>query len=172
MEVKSMLLGFLMKKPMTGYELRKLFSMSFSFFSAISYGSIYPALKKMEREGLIVMSVEVQDGKPNRKVYAITDVGKKAFVDSLSAPIELDRHRNSFLCRLFFFAHMPREERARTATHYLEGIRQAQRDLETVRPEAEQYADPFQQLCLKFGERCLRDQLRNVEETIKSIQSE
>ena len=123
MEVKSMLLGFLMIGNMTGYELRKLYSLSFSFFSSISYGSIYPALKKMEREGLITMRLEVQDGAPNRKVYTITGAGKKAFTEALTAPFPFERHRNSFLTRLFFFAHLPREERIRTATEYLGSVK-------------------------------------------------
>ena len=48
MDVQSVLLGFLMNTSMTGYDLKKAFSISFSFFSGLSYGSIYPALKKME----------------------------------------------------------------------------------------------------------------------------
>ena len=57
MDVQSVLLGFLMRSSMTGYDLRKAFSMSFSFFSGLSYGSIYPSLKKME-----VKRVDLQTG--------------------------------------------------------------------------------------------------------------
>ena len=67
MDVKNIILGFLMYGSMTGYELKKFFSISFSFFSGLSYGSIYPALRKMEKEGLITMRLEVQDGAPNRR---------------------------------------------------------------------------------------------------------
>ena len=59
MDVQSVLLGFLMRQSMTGYDLKKAFSMSFSFFSGLSYGSIYPALKKMERQGLISKQLEI-----------------------------------------------------------------------------------------------------------------
>ena len=62
MDVKTIILGFLMDNSMTGYELKKAFSISFSFFSGISYGSIYPALKKMEGEGLITMIHQIADG--------------------------------------------------------------------------------------------------------------
>jgi DNA-binding PadR family transcriptional regulator len=167
-----MLLGFLLIGDMTGYELRKLFTLSFSFFSAVSYGSIYPALKKMEGEGHITMRLEVQDGAPNRKVYAITDAGKKAFQDALAAPFPFERHRNSFLTRLFFFAHLPREERIRTATEYLHSVKQVQTELEAVGPQIEQRADRFQYACFQFGQRYFQDLVRNVEETIRTISTE
>ena len=59
MDVQSVLLGFLMHKSMTGYDINKAFSISFSFFSGLSYGSIYPALNKMRRQGLITMEIEI-----------------------------------------------------------------------------------------------------------------
>jgi len=76
MDVRSIILGFLMGQSMTGYELRKFFSLSFSFFSGLSYGSIYPALRKLESEGLISMALQVRDASPNRKIYTITERGR------------------------------------------------------------------------------------------------
>ncbi len=87
MDVQSVLLGFLMNTSMTGYDLKKAFSISFSFFSGLSYGSIYPALKKMENHGLVSKRTEIQDGAPNRKVYTITEAGRVAFLDSLRSPL-------------------------------------------------------------------------------------
>jgi DNA-binding PadR family transcriptional regulator len=137
MDVGSILLGFLMYRSMTGYELRKFFSISFSFFSGLSYGSIYPALGKMEKAGLITMRLEVRDGSPNRKVYTITGAGRKAFLAALRTPLPVERHKNAFLVRLFFFAHLSRQERLEVATGYLNSIREAQKDLESARPRIE-----------------------------------
>ena len=96
MDVQSIILGFLMQQSMTGYDLKKAFSMSFSFFSGLSYGSIYPALKKMEKLGLISMKVEIQDGAPNRKIYTITEAGRKSFLESLQTPLVPERHKSVF----------------------------------------------------------------------------
>ena len=109
MDVQSILLGFLMRKSMTGYEMNKAFSISFSFFSGLSYGSIYPALKKMERRGLITMELEIQDGAPNRKVYTITEAGRQAFFEALKAPPVPERYKAAFLMRLFFFSYLSSE---------------------------------------------------------------
>lgn len=84
MDIKSILLGFLSRQPLTGYELKKRFSISFSFFSGASYGSIYPALKNRTGEGLVTRQIAIQEGAPNRKVYSLTAAGKKAFLEALA----------------------------------------------------------------------------------------
>jgi DNA-binding PadR family transcriptional regulator len=172
MDVGSTLLGFLMYRSMTGYELKKFFSMSFAFFSELSYGSIYPALKRMEKAGLITMRLEVQDGAPNRKVYTITRSGRKALISALKSPLPVERHKNAFLMRLFFFAHLPRKERLKTATGYLNSIKQAQKELASARPKIEVHADRHQHLCFQFGVNMLRDMSRNISEVVKALENE
>jgi DNA-binding PadR family transcriptional regulator len=102
MDVKTILLGSLFDKSLSGYDLKKLFSLSFAFFSGLSYGSIYPALKKLEEEGLITVKLEIQENAPNRKVYTITPAGKQSFLDSLKSPFGLERYKNALLMRMFF----------------------------------------------------------------------
>ena len=172
MDAKSMLLGFLMRGSMTGYELKKLFSLSFSFFSGLSYGSIYPALKKMEQEGLITMRLEVQEGAPNRKVYTITDEGKTSFLEALKAPYTHERGKHPFLTRLFFFAYLTPEERIATARRFLESVKDMQKELETARPEIETRADPYQFLCFEFGVGLLEDLIRNVSGVVQTLEGE
>jgi DNA-binding PadR family transcriptional regulator len=172
MDAKSMLLGFLMRGSMTGYELKKLFSMSFSFFSGLSYGSIYPALNKMEQEGLITMRLEVQEGSPNRKIYTITAKGRKAFLEALKAPFAHERGKHPFLTRLFFFAHLTPEERIATARRFLDSVEDMQEELKTARPEIEARADPYQFLCFEFGVGLLKDLNRNVQGVIRTLEKE
>jgi DNA-binding PadR family transcriptional regulator len=172
MDVKSILLGFLAYQSMTGYELKKYFSISFSFFSGLSYGSIYPALRKMEKEGLITMQVEVQDGAPNRKVYTITDLGRNAFTKALESPFHLERQKNAFLTRLFFFAHLPQEARKNIATKYLHAVKQVQEELESARPQIETHADRYQHLSFQFGVRFFQDMVRNISEIVHALENE
>lgn len=172
MDVQSILLGFLMMKSMTGYEMKKVFSISFSFFSDLSYGSIYPALKRMEQRGLITMDVQIQDGVPNRKVYTITDTGREAFMEALKTPFPFQRVKNPFLMRLFFFAFLPRDEREAIAGEYLKSAQEVHQQLEATRPEIEARADQFQLLCFEFGLRFFRDLAQNVSEVIRSLAEE
>jgi DNA-binding PadR family transcriptional regulator len=170
MDTKNMLLGFLMSGSMTGYELKKRFSLSFSFFSGLSYGSIYPALRKMEQEGWVTLKMEIQDGSPNRKVYTITDEGRKVFLESLRAPFELERPKNAFLARLFFFAYLPPEERLATANRHLESIKGMQQTLKTVEPQIRGRADEYQYLCYGFGVRFFEDLVRNVTQVVREME--
>ena len=170
MDVKSIILGFLMYKGMTGYELKKFFSISFSFFSGLSYGAIYPALKKMAEEGLITMQLQIQDGTPNKKVYTITEKGKEFFLQSLRVPMPFEKQRSPFLIRLFFFSHLSPEKRILNARQYLGSVEEVQRSLEAVRPEVEAHADPFQLLCFEFGVRFHRDLARNISEIIQALE--
>ena len=70
MSLEHAILGFLNYRALSGYDLKKIFSVSFTFFSDLSYGSIYPALKKLEQQGLITMKLEIQESSPNRKSTA------------------------------------------------------------------------------------------------------
>jgi DNA-binding PadR family transcriptional regulator len=172
MDLQSVLLGFLMNKSMTGYDLKKAFSISFSFFSGLSYGSIYPALKKMETQGLVSRRMEIQDGAPNRKIYTITDAGKRAFLDSLESPVVPEQPRNPLLMKLFFFEHLSAEKRHTITVHYLDSIEELRKRLDAARPEVEACADRFQYLCFQFGLRFVEDLTRNVFEIIKGLKTE
>ena len=171
MDLQTVILGFLMQKSMTGYDLKKAFSMSFSFFSSLSYGSIYPALKKMEELGQVSKKVEIQDGAPNRKIYTITGKGRKAFLESLRGPLIPERHKSPFLMKLFFFAHLAPEERKAITAGLLNFVEQTRNQLESLRPEIELRADPFQLLCFEFGVRMSRDLARNLSEVVSAMET-
>jgi len=170
MDVKTIILGLLMNESMTGYELKKAFSISFTFFSGLSYGSIYPALKKMEKEGLISMTLEIQDGSPNRKVYTITDKGRDFFLSSLQEPATIEPKRDSFLMHLFFFAHLSQSERIQKVRLHLESVGKIRSALEAVGRDVEEHADFYQLLCYRFGLRFCRDLERNVEDILRELE--
>ena len=171
MDVKTILLGSLFDKSMSGYDLKKLFSLSFAFFSGLSYGSIYPALKKLEQEGLIIMKLEIQENAPNRKVYTITEAGKLAFLESLNSPFGIESYKNALLMRMFFFQHLSQPERLTAAQNYLDQIKSVASQLEGVKPEVEANADRYQYMCFEFGLRFSKDLIRNVEKVISDLRN-
>ena len=172
MDVQSVLLGFLMHSSLTGYDLRKAFSMSFSFFSGLSYGSIYPSLKKMESRGLISKQVEIQDGAPNRKVYTITEAGKKVFLETLKSPFVPEQPRSTFLMRLFFFAHLRPEEREAIALAQLDSVERLRKELDAARPQIEAHADRFQYLCFQIGVRYFENMARDISMMTEALKDE
>lgn len=172
MDIQSILLGFLMRNSMTGYALKKAFSISFSFFSGLSYGSIYPTLRKMEKQGLISQRLEIRSDAPNRKIYTITDAGKAAFLDALKAPLPREQPKSPFLMRLFFFADLSPEEREAIVVNYLNFVDEVRREIEAARPKVEAAANRFQYLCYEFGLRFFSDLSRNLAQVVDSLEKE
>ena len=79
MDVKTLCLGLLSINEACGYDLKKEFGAIFKHFYPAGYGSIYPALADLEKRGLVNCREIPQDGKPDRKIYRITDEGRKYF---------------------------------------------------------------------------------------------
>lgn len=103
MNVRSICLAILFAGDTTGYDIRKASTDGhFSFFLEASFGSIYPALNKLEAEGLVTCRHEAQEGKPARKVYSITDLGVSEFIKELSHPHKQDVYRSEFLLIAIF----------------------------------------------------------------------
>ena len=70
-------LGLLHEAPMHGYELRKRVNAQFGWGRVLSFGSLYPCLKAMLRNGLITAdSGTPESGRRPKIVYTITADGK------------------------------------------------------------------------------------------------
>lgn len=104
MSIKYAILGLLQYKDMHGYRIKKLIERDFGFMWTVNYGQIYPALRAMHEQELVTMSVVAKTNSPDRKLYSITDQGRKDFLSWLAA--EPERHlfiRDPFLLRFTFF---------------------------------------------------------------------
>lgn len=110
MSLKHALLGILSFSPMTGYELKQFFDSSVQHFWNAELSQIYPTLKTMEGEGLVEMHVEVQENRPNRKVYEITEAGHGELENWLRVPIGPASIRDAFLIKVFFSHYIGRED--------------------------------------------------------------
>ncbi|MFK7791798.1 MAG: PadR family transcriptional regulator [Devosiaceae bacterium] len=98
MNVRTLCLAILHHQDATGYEIRKLSTEGkYAYFVDASFGSIYPALAKLEDEGLVTCRLEQQDGKPARKVYSINQAGRDALRGSLKDEPTPDVFRSEFL---------------------------------------------------------------------------
>jgi PadR family transcriptional regulator AphA len=108
MNVRTVCLAILYDGEATGYEIRKLVvEGEYSYFIDASFGSIYPALVKLETDALVTSRVEQQDGKPAKKIYAITPAGRTAFINSLFEKLGDDEYRSEFLLFVRFASELP-----------------------------------------------------------------
>ena len=98
MNVRTVCLAILNFRDATGYEIKKLSTEShYAHFVDASFGSIYPALNKMEADGLVTQREERQPGKPARKVYSITERGREELLDQLGHDPREDVFKSEFL---------------------------------------------------------------------------
>lgn len=108
MNVRNICLAILFEGETTGYEIRKLSTEGeYSYFVEASYGSIYPALARLEEERLVTSRIEQTAGKPARKVYSITEAGRRAFIDGLFGKLDDDIYRSEFMMFARFAAELP-----------------------------------------------------------------
>lgn len=99
-------LGLLRKQPRHGYELKaRLLELG---FSRVSFGTLYPALRRLEKRGFI----EALRQSGRRKAYRLTETGEAEFARILdTADDEEDRRFNM---RLAFFQYLEPAARLRT----------------------------------------------------------
>ena len=111
MNVRTLCLGILSFRQMTGYDIRKLAAEgNFSHFCEANYGSIYPALSQLTKDGFVVFTDEVIDGKPPRKIYSITDKGRSYLFNTLNKQPGPDRFKSEFLFYSLFQDKMSPED--------------------------------------------------------------
>lgn len=98
MNARDLCLALLNFEPMSGYEIRKLVDEgTVAHFAEASYGAIYPALDKMQAEGLVTSHEERAPGKPPRRVFSLTAAGKRAFRETIHRMPAEDVYRSPFL---------------------------------------------------------------------------
>lgn len=115
MNVEILCLGILSRSDATGYEIRKQVTEGpFSHFYKAGFGSIYPALRKLSERGLIRCTLQAQEKRPDKKVYAIAPAGRQALAEALRRPPGPDAVRSDFLF-LSFFSHLAPAEILREA---------------------------------------------------------
>jgi DNA-binding PadR family transcriptional regulator len=135
MDVKTVCLGMLTDGAASGYDLKKQFESSFAHFFAAGYGSIYPALSSLSDHGLVTCEQIPQEGKPDRKVYEITDDGMAFLLKALEDPAPCHKIRSDFLATMCFAHLMPGEHvqtvldsRIKECAHYAQLIADVEAD--------------------------------------------
>ncbi len=132
--IELAILGILKESDLHGYELKKHLRTALGPLCSVSFGSLYPALNRLERAGAVAVvavddtraavmpmtgsfSVEaaafrarrrVTRGPRNKKVYGITDAGEARLAELMADPADDER---SFGMKLAFFRWCDRPTR-------------------------------------------------------------
>jgi DNA-binding PadR family transcriptional regulator len=103
-------LGELMGGPQYGYKLNDIINRILGPQQQLSWGTLYPLIRRLEREGLTIATAEqrqafppVERGQP-RRTYAITEAGRQRFFELMLRPPSYTYHPDLFAVQLTKFA--------------------------------------------------------------------
>ena len=160
--IELAVLGLLHEGPMHGYELRKRLNLMLGWGRVLSYGSLYPTLKKMLRSNLIeetsVSSTPVT--KRPRIVYQVTEAGHVEFERLMSEVGPTAWEDDNFDIRFAFFGRTDMEIRLRVLegrrTRLQERLDRVQQQLAMTQKEVDRYAAELQRHGVESVEREVR----------------
>ncbi len=167
-------LGLLKDAPMHGYELRKRLVSLLGWGRAFSYGTLYPCLKELVRQGLITTDAEPEDpgsgsplrtrtlsaGRRARIVYRLTPAGRERFVELLGQAGPSSWEDEPFGVHFAFFAQTDAQVRLRILegrrTRLEERLEAFRSSLQRTRARLDAYTLELQRHGLESVEREVR----------------
>jgi len=101
MSLQHILLG-LLQQPASGYDLKHEFQQRLSHYWGAELAQIYPALKRMQQEGLLSSALQPSDKGPRKRIYQRTAAGRKCLQQWLQSGPEVHTDRLSWLAQVAF----------------------------------------------------------------------
>ena len=145
---------------MHGYELRKRLNLMLGWGRVLSYGSLYPALKKMLRGALIEETATTTVSRRPRIVYQLTEAGNAEFERLMSEVGPTAWEDDTFDIRFAFFGRTDMEIRLRVLegrrSRLQERLERVQKELAMTQKEVDRYAAELQRHGVESVEREVR----------------
>ncbi len=157
--IELAVLGLLHEGPMHGYELRKRLNLMLGWGRVLSYGSLYPTLKKMLRGSLIEESAPTMTpvSRRPRIVYQVTEAGTAEFERLMSEVGPTAWEDDNFDIRFAFFGRTDMEIRLRVLegrrTRLQERLDRVQSQLSMTEKEVDRYSAELQRHGVESAER-------------------
>ncbi len=165
MNTRELCLGALHMCAASGYEIKQLFEQAYRHFQKVSYGSIYPALKQLLEEGLVTCTTVSTDGKPDKKLYTLTDQGRKAFAETLQHTPPTEQHQSNFLLLILFSRFLPPERMEEILDQHVQQLQAERAELELITsPEHIHKLTPEALMTIDYGKVMIKTQLQFMQE--------
>jgi DNA-binding PadR family transcriptional regulator len=173
------ILGLLQETPMHGYELRKELATKLGTFrAAISYGTLYPTLKRLQTAGWISAAeggesetIPPLTSRRGRVVYKITAEGKERFADLLAQTGPETYDDAGFGVHFAFFARTDRATRLRILEGRRRRIEERREGLREVLARASDRLDAYTLELQRHGLEACEREVRWLEELISNERS-
>ncbi|HSE08115.1 MAG TPA: PadR family transcriptional regulator [Nocardioidaceae bacterium] len=100
MALEHAILVSLRERPASGLDLARRFDRSIGFFWSATHQQIYRVLARMEADGWVRSAAVEQHGRPDKKVYEVTDAGRDELAGWLASPMPIEKSRSELAVRL------------------------------------------------------------------------
>ncbi|MDQ3990938.1 MAG: PadR family transcriptional regulator [Actinomycetota bacterium] len=161
------ILGLLKERSMHGYQLRKRLSETLGPFWQVSYGSLYPALKRLQAEGAVEVVFPKEEVGRRKNVYRITEAGERLFAD-LAESVGNDSDDNTgFLVRLAFFRYLKPETRIGLLEHRRALLKDRAADLKRKVTSYRERVDAYTLSLMRHGMDATEHDIRWLEDMIE-----
>lgn len=130
----KIILGLLMIKKLTIYELRNIIEMNFTSMCSSSMGSIQAAIKKLLEKKMIVYE-EFVENSVNKKFYTLTNEGKECFLEWVQTAMISGKMKDMELSKLFFMGFVPTKKRLPLIESYLADLKKEKEQLENIKKQ-------------------------------------
>lgn len=130
------ILGLILLKPMTGYEISRFIKNNLSMICSNSAGSVQAAIKKLVFAHSVVFEEYVDNGK-NKKIFQITEKGKSEFYLWIQNPMQTEKIKNMELSKLFFLGFAAKEKRIESINNYVLQLQTVKNTLTFIKDEFE-----------------------------------
>lgn len=118
--LKYAILGLLNQKSMTGYDITKEFEEALCEFWSAKHSQIYPELKTLHEQGMVEYKIEISGTVLEKKLYSITELGKKDFMKWLESKKEIPpTFKDEFRLQLFFSDFLSEKDRKELIINHL-----------------------------------------------------
>jgi PadR family transcriptional regulator AphA len=145
---ENALLGILMTGPKHGYELHGYMSARMNEFWQLSMSQIYALLKRLEQEGCIISRKERQENRPAKKIFSLTQTGKRRFLSWVQSPVHHVRDfRIEFMAKLFFISELQLDLGDSLIDRQIDLLEEK---LGGIEGSKEEITDPFERLLFSF----------------------
>jgi DNA-binding PadR family transcriptional regulator len=149
------ILGLLKEHPMHGYQLSREVSEQLGGLWKVSYGSLYPTLRRLERDGAVAATTgttTTTGGGRRKTVYRITDDGERLFLQLLEEPPTDGQAEDArFRVRLAFFRYLPPETRIRLMERRRAGLEERLAGVNTAIAAASGDDDRYTRALMEHG---------------------
>lgn len=109
MALREGILGLLVYRELTGYDIKRTFDRSMGVFWNASDSQIYRELRALEVGGMIEARTVRQERRPDKRLYRATALGIEAVDEWLSSPLQERWTKDEFRLRMFFFGKTSHE---------------------------------------------------------------